>query len=82
MFSALGSEVHRGLTTLAVAPVIDDELATALLGADAAELVCAAALDVGLLVERETRLDLHPLARAFLEERSGQLGLRPADRRR
>ena len=78
VFSALGSEVRQGLTTLSVAPLIDGELATTLLGTEAAELVCTAALDVGLLVERDARLDLHPLARAFLEERSGQLGLRPA----
>ena len=79
VFSALGPEVQQGLTTLAVAPVIDKEVAAALLDANAAELVTAAALDVGLLVEREMRLDLHPLARAFLEERSGQLGLCPSD---
>jgi DNA-binding NarL/FixJ family response regulator len=79
VFSALGAEVRQGLTTLAVAPLLDVELAAALLGDDAAELVCAAALDVGLLVEREARLDLHPLARAFLEEKSGQLGLAPFD---
>ena len=79
VFSALGPDVQQGLTTLAVAPVIDNEVATALLGADTADVVSAAALDVGLLAERETRLDLHPLARAFLEERSRQLGLRPSD---
>ena len=79
VFSALGADVQQGLTTLAVAPVIDGELAAALLGRRWREAVSAAALDVGLLVEREARLDLHPLARAFLEERSGQLGLRPSD---
>jgi LuxR family transcriptional regulator, maltose regulon positive regulatory protein len=78
VFNALGPEVRQGLTTLAVAPALDHELATALLGVDEADVVCTAALDVGLLVEREQRLDLHPLARAFLEERSAQLGLAPA----
>ena len=68
VFSALGPDVQQGLTTLAVAPVLDAELASALLEPSPAESVCAAALDVGLLVEREGRLDLHPLARAFLEE--------------
>jgi DNA-binding CsgD family transcriptional regulator len=77
VFSALGPEVRQGLTTLSVAPLLDSELAVALLGTDVAESVCAAAIDVGLLVERERRLDLHPLARAFLEERSSQLGLVP-----
>ena len=79
VFGSLGAEVRQGLTTLAVAPLLDHELATSLLGSDAADLVCSAALDVGLLVEREQRLDLHPLARAFLEERSEQLGLTPAE---
>lgn len=79
VFNALGPDVRQGLTTLSVAPVLDHELAVALLGAGDAELVCTAALDVGLLVEREHRLDLHPLARAFLEERSAQLGLSPAE---
>jgi DNA-binding CsgD family transcriptional regulator len=79
VFGALGGNVRQGLTTLAVAPLLDHELAADLLGSDAAEIVCSAALDVGLLVERGPHLDLHPLARAFLEERSAQLGLAPAD---
>ena len=78
VFSALGSEVQQGLTTLSVAPVLDRELVGALLGA-AADSVTADALDVGILVDRDSRLDLHPLARAFLEEKSGQIGLVPAD---
>ena len=79
VFGALGAVVRQGLTTLAVAPLLDHELAAALLGTDSAELVCSAALDVGLLVERGQQLDLHPLARSFLEERSAQLGLLAAD---
>lgn len=79
VFGALGHDVRQGLTTLSVAPFLDHELATALLGPESADLVCSAAIDVGLLVERERRLDLHPLARSFLEERSAQLGLLPAD---
>ena len=72
-------DVRQGLTTLAVAPLLDYELATALLGRSSRHGVMSAALDVGLLVEREQRLDLHPLARAFLEERSAQLGLVAAE---
>ncbi|HUG65636.1 MAG TPA: hypothetical protein VMK83_10500, partial [Gaiellaceae bacterium] len=78
VFSALGPDIRQGLTTLALAPQLDHELAVRLLGVESAELVCSAALDVGLLVERGQQLDLHPLARAFLEERSVQLGLMPA----
>ena len=79
VFSALGADVQQGLTTLSVAPVLDRDLAAGLLGTEIAESVCAAALDVGILVERGTQLELHPLARAFLAERSEQLGLLPAD---
>jgi ATP/maltotriose-dependent transcriptional regulator MalT len=78
VFAALDAEVQQGLTTLALAPVLDEDLARALLGSSA-DLVCGAAVDVGLLVEREHRLDLHPLARMFLEERTAQLSLAPAE---
>ncbi len=78
VFAALGREVQAGLTTLAVAPVLDRQLAAGLLGPEVADSVCAVALDVGVLVERGPRLDLHPLARAFLEEWRGQIGLEPA----
>jgi ATP/maltotriose-dependent transcriptional regulator MalT len=75
VFGALGDDVQAGLTTLSVAPVLDRALAGVLLGSESAESVCAAALDVGILVERGTQLELHPLARSFLEERSEQIGL-------
>ena len=78
VFAALDAETQQGLTTLALAPVLDEDLARALLGSSA-DLICSAAVDVGLLVRRELRLDLHPLARVFLEERTAQLGLAPAE---
>jgi len=77
VFSALGEDVRAGLATLAVAPVLDRRLADELLGVDRADTVCAAALDVGILAEHGAHLELHPLARSFLEERSGQLGFLP-----
>jgi DNA-binding CsgD family transcriptional regulator len=73
VFRSLGSEVQAGLGLLAVAPVLDRELAGELLGPEL-DSVCSAALDVGILVERGVQLDLHPLARAFLEERSERSG--------
>ena len=76
VFSALGDEVQEGLTALSVAPVLDRELAGALLGGRRRGRSAAAALDVGILVERGSLLELHPLARSFLEERSSQLGRR------
>jgi len=69
VFDALGDEVRDGLALLAVAPVMERELAAELLGDGQAESICAAALEVGILVERDERLELHPLARSFLEER-------------
>ncbi len=79
VFGALGDDVQAGLTTLSIAPVLDRELAGVLLGADNAEPVCATALDVGILVERGAQLDLHPLARSFLDERGEHLGLTASD---
>jgi ATP/maltotriose-dependent transcriptional regulator MalT len=79
VFGSLGIEVQQGLTTLSVAPILDRQLAAELLGPESGESVCAAALDVGILVERGSQLDLHPLARAFLADRSGQLGLEAAE---
>jgi DNA-binding NarL/FixJ family response regulator len=79
VFGALGAEVQQGLTTLSVAPVLDRELVVELLGTDEADDIASRALDVGILVERSTQIDLHPLARAFLAERAGQLGLVPAE---
>jgi len=77
VFASLDAEVKAGLATLSVAPVLDRELATALLGPDSAEIVCAGALDVGILVERGGLLELHPPARSFLEDRCAQLGFVP-----
>jgi len=58
---------------LSYAPVLDRELAGALLG-DHADAICHAALDVGILVERGSVFELHPLARSFLAEKSTELG--------
>ncbi len=68
VFDSLEEEVHDGLATLAVAPVLDRELAAELLGDENAEAICFAALDVGILEERDDHLELHPLARSFLED--------------
>ena len=69
----------RGLTTLAVAPVLDRELGGRTLGSSMRTWSARAALDVGLFVERERRFELHPLARVFLDERGTTLGLVSAD---
>lgn len=74
VFGALEPDVQAGLATLAIAPLIDRTLAATLLG-DAAERISTAALDVGILAEREARLEIHPLARSFLESRGAHVGL-------
>ncbi len=73
IFEALGEDVRAGLATLAVAPVLDRELASTLLDPAYAETVCGAALEVGILDDRGVRLELHPLARAFLLDRAGHV---------
>ena len=70
VFDALGEPIRNGLTLLSVPPVLDHQLADTLLGEDQSRIVFAAALDIGLLVERDSRLEFHPLARSFLEERA------------
>ena len=68
--------MKAGLATLAMAPIIDRALATELLG-ERMDVLTSAAIDVGILVERGSQLELHPLARSFLEERCAQLGFAP-----
>ena len=69
VFEALGDEAREGLSLLSVAPVVDRDLAEKLLGKRALP-ICEAALEIGVLVTRNERLELHPLARAFLDERT------------
>jgi len=78
VLASLGEDVRDGLVQLAFAPVLDRELADELLGARA-ETVCRATLEVGILVEHGGALELHPLARSFLEERSSEPGLEVDD---
>jgi len=79
VYASLGRDVQRDLATLAVAPVLDRDLVSRLLGDDRGEATCLTALDTGILVERGPRLDLHPLCRSFLDEQSQQIGFVPAD---
>ena len=74
VYSALDDDVQAGLATLAVAPVLDRELAAKLLGQDLADATCTAGLDIGVVAERGSQLELHPLCKSFLEERAEQIG--------
>ena len=80
VFNALPEVVQEGLATLVVSPEIDRALAGRLLGAEEVEPVCDAALDVGILVERGAQLHMHPLARAYLQDRIDRLGGEPDER--
>ena len=62
--------MRTGLAILGALPLVDRELAAELLGADRAETVCGEALTLGVLDERDGRLELHPLAATFLEARA------------
>jgi DNA-binding CsgD family transcriptional regulator len=62
--------VRAGLELLAALPLVDHELVVTLLGAERGELVVGEALRLGLLDEREDRLEIHPLLESFLRRRA------------
>ncbi|HEU0337001.1 MAG TPA: LuxR C-terminal-related transcriptional regulator [Gaiellaceae bacterium] len=70
VFQALEPDVRSGLGLVAVAPSLDRELARALLGQARAERVLEQAITTGIIDERPSGLDLHPLARQFLDLRT------------
>ncbi|MCY7302629.1 MAG: hypothetical protein LH654_06255, partial [Thermoleophilia bacterium] len=70
VYRGLEPDVRNGLGLLATAPSLDRELAVELLGAERAARVCGEALTLGVLEERGGKLEFHPLAAAFLEERA------------
>lgn len=70
VYRSLEPEVRTGLGLLAVAPLLDRELACAILGEAQSTAVCREALALGIIDERGGRLELHPLAEAFLKTRS------------
>ena len=76
VYRGLEPDVRNGLGLLATAPSLDRELAVELLGPDRAERVCGEALTLGVLEERGGKLELHPLAAAFLEQRARREGNR------
>jgi ATP/maltotriose-dependent transcriptional regulator MalT len=67
VYRALDAESRTGLALLATAPTLDRELVAELLGADSAARVCTEALSLGVLEERDSGLEFHPLAAAFLQ---------------
>jgi DNA-binding CsgD family transcriptional regulator len=68
VYKGLESSVQVDLGTIAVAPVLDREIAAQLLE-DRADSAIAAMLDAGILTDRGSTLEFHPLARTFVEQR-------------
>jgi DNA-binding NarL/FixJ family response regulator len=70
VYRALERPVRTGLAILGALPLVDRDVATELLGGERADAVCIEALRLGVIDERGGRLELHPLAGAFLEQRA------------
>ena len=70
LYRALDPTVRTSLELLAAMPLVDRELTTTLFGAERAEQVVSEALGLGILDERDGRLELHPLVETFLESRA------------
>ena len=64
LYRGLDPAVQTGLAILAAMPLVDRELAETILGPERAEQVCHEALRLGILEERDARLELHPLVRS------------------
>jgi LuxR family maltose regulon positive regulatory protein len=73
VYRTLTPEVRSALGVFAALPSLDWELARAVFGPEAAR-ICRDALAVGLLDERDNLLELHPLARSFLDRRRAERG--------
>ncbi len=69
VFRGLDPDLADALALLAAMPMIDRDLARLLLGPDRATRVCDEALALGIIDEREGRLELHPLAARLVGRR-------------
>ncbi len=69
LYRGLEPTVRTGLAILAEMPLVDRELAAAILGPERADQVCDEALRLGILDDRDGRLEFHPVATSFAERR-------------
>jgi DNA-binding NarL/FixJ family response regulator len=69
LYRGLDPTVRTGLAILAEMPLVDRELAAAILGEERAQEVCDEAVRLGILDERGGRLEFHPLLAAACFER-------------
>ena len=70
VFQALDEDVRMGLGLLSVAPSLDRELVVGLLGPERAERVLEQGLSTGIIDDHALGLEVHPLARQFLDTRT------------
>lgn len=70
LYEGLDETVRTGLAILAALPLVDRELAEMVLGREQAERVCDEALRLGIIDERDDRLEVHPLVRGFFAGRA------------
>jgi hypothetical protein len=70
VYRALEPDDRAGLAVLAAATVLDQALADVLLGSERAHRTVAEGIAIGVIVERGERLELHPLARTFIEAKA------------
>ena len=71
LYRSLDPAIRGALAILAEMPLIDRELAAAVLSDERAAIVCDEAQRLGLFDERDRYLDFHPLLRSYFERRAG-----------
>ena len=77
LYRSLDPAMRGALAILAEMPLIDRELAAAVLSDERAAIVCDEALRLGLFDERDRYLDFHPLLRSYFERRADAVGAKP-----
>ncbi len=75
IYGALASDVRLALAVFSALPSLDWKLARGILGGADGTRICRQALKIGLLDERDGRLELHPLAQSFLTRRLTEDGV-------
>ena len=73
LFQAASPKARRGLCRLALAPSLGEGIADYLLGDDAREVI-QVGVRLGFIATRTGSLELHPLLRTFLAEKTRELG--------
>jgi DNA-binding NarL/FixJ family response regulator len=70
IYDGLEPRLRKDLELLATMPLVDRELVVTLLGPERAHQTVDEALALGILDERDDRLELHPLVESFFEKRA------------